>query len=135
VSCSWFQEQEDNSGTTTAKIDMMPVDIGLSFFAGTKPVDMYLTAGYSYYYIDGSVSSGGNRDRAAFDDQSGFYGGIGIEIPVKDNPAYYGATRITFILEALYRYVSVDEIISSAGDLVGGEAGGCCINAGFMVRW
>ena len=135
VSCSWFQELEDNSGMTTAKIDVMPVDIGLSFFAGTKPVNIYLTAGYSYYYIDGSLSLGGNRERDAFDDESGFYGGAGIEVPIKENQAYLGATRIAFVMEALYRYVAVEEITSSVGDIVGGEADGICVNAGFMIRW
>jgi hypothetical protein len=114
---------------------MMPVDVGLSFVAGTKPVDVYIMGGYTFYSIDGAVYVGGSKQEVGFSDENGFYAGLGLEVPIKNDPDIQGATRITFMVEAMYRYTSVDEISTRNGSYVGGEVDGPCVNAGFMIRW
>jgi hypothetical protein len=39
------------------------------------------------------------------------------------------------MVEALYRYTSLDELTSRDERYVGGDIDGLCINAGFMLRW
>ncbi len=132
---TWFEDFEETDGITTTRLEMMPVDVGLSFVAGTRPLDVYVTGGYTFYSIDGSVYAGGAKQEGGFSDENGFFAGVGIEVPVKSSPDIQGATRITFMVEGLYRYTSVDEMSTRDGSYVGGAVEGPCVNAGFMLRW
>jgi hypothetical protein len=132
---TWFQSLEDQAGDSTTTLDMIPLDIGLSFMSGMKPVDVYMRAGYTYYSVDGAIYTDGRKQDVDFGDASGFYAGLGIEVPLSEHPEITGATRTTFMVEALYRYTSLDELSSRDERYVGGDIDGLCINAGFMLRW
>lgn len=132
---TWFESFEDKSGASTTSLDIIPLDIGLSFVTGTRPVDVYVKGGYTYYNIDGSIYTDGRKQDVSFGDSSGFYAGIGLEVPLSEHPEVTGASRITFLVEGLYRYTSIDEIATRGNTYVGGAVDGPCINAGFMLRW
>ena len=132
---TWFKSFEDTSGASTTTLDIIPLDIGLSFVTGTRPVDVYVKGGYTYYNIDGSIYTDGRNQDISFGDSSGFYAGIGLEVPIKESPEVTGATRITFLVEGLYRYTSVDELANRGDSYVGGSVEGPCVNAGLMLRW
>jgi len=132
---TWFQDFEKTEGASTTQLEVMPVDVGLSIVAGTKPVDVYVTGGMSFYSMDGSVYEGGRKQQVKFEDETGFYGGLGLEVTLNDNPAAQGATRVTFFVEGLYRYFAVDEMSAVVGSYPGGDVDGVNVNAGFMIRW
>jgi hypothetical protein len=132
---TWYENFEQSSGDTTASLEMMPFDVGFSLVAGTKPVDVYMMAGYSFFSIDGDVYSGGRKVDVDFDDENGFYAGAGLEVTLSDNPGVTGATRITFMVEGLYRYLEVDEVDVVGSSFVGDSLDGLGVNAGFMIRW
>lgn len=132
---TWFEDFEQKNGSTTTQLEMMPVDVGLSIVAGTRPVDVYLMGGYTFYSIDGAIYEGGRKQDINFNDENGFYAGLGLEVPISEQPGVSGASRITFMVEGVYRYTSVDELSTRGASYVGGDVDGFGVNAGFMIRW
>jgi hypothetical protein len=132
---AWLQDLKRKVGNATQELGLVPLDVGMSVVAGTSPVDVYITGGFTFYSMDGTVTAGGVKQDVNFNNEFGFYGGVGLEVPLSENDWSYGGSRVTFMLEALYRYASLDQSSENTVDFHGSDLGGLSINAGFMVRW
>ena len=132
---TWFDDFELDAGGDRLQLEAVPFEAGLTITTGLEPVEVYFCGGMSWYTMDGGIYQSGVKTDVDFDDELGFYGGIGFEVPVSEDVAHLGATRITLFAEALYRYVSVDEISVGAGTFAGEDMGGFAANAGVMIRW
>ncbi|GEM_PF-6144743 len=132
---AWLQDLKKREGNSTSELGVIPLDVGMSVVAGTTPVDVYVTGGFTFYNMDGTVTTGGVKKDVTFNNEFGFYGGVGLEVPLSENEWSYGGSRITFMVEALYRYASLDQSSENTVDFHGSDLGGININAGFMVRW
>jgi hypothetical protein len=135
IRATWFDDFTLDEDGTRLQVEAVPFEAGLTITTGLEPVNVYFCGGLSWYTMDGGVYQSGVKTDVDFDDEFGFYGGIGFEVPVSEDVAHLGATRITLFAEALYRYASVDEVSTGLNTFAGGDLGGFAANVGAMIRW
>lgn len=107
-------------------LELIPIEVGLTFYPGKldkfKP---YLGLGVGYYLLD--------TDAVDLDDELGWYGTAGLELPVADS--------LSLFIEAQYRQIEgtyegdnfdLDNINDDRADL---ELEGFSLNAGILLEW
>ena len=134
-------ESDPGAGITSYNLNVQPVELGMSFVGQpSERMDVFAGGGIGYYMMSADVrtaSTPGIKYSVNPDDAIGFYLNGGLELVLAQDIEGWEAKRATLFLEALYRYVSIDEV---GGDglsfpVLDGDLNGLGLNVGFMLRW
>ncbi len=107
---------EDDGGALFGDVDITPIDAGLAFFLTLdEPVNPYLIAGVSYFYVD--------SEDLDLDSDFGYYGGAGLDFDISNGFRLVG--------EAIFRSAEFD---SDAGFDESFDTTGVTFNIGLRYR-
>jgi hypothetical protein len=129
VRAAWLDSHEFDTATDAFKLEIAPVDIGLSYdFRPEQKVRPSLGAGVTYAFLNGKVD---DRSSIRVSDEVGFYAVGGIEGSVTETLAVFA--------EALYRDLSAevtsDGLLSRDFEDFGVDLAGVAFNVGLMFSW
>lgn len=136
--CTYFDKFSLENGETAADISEVPIEGGLQVYGNAGPVELFAGLGLGYYLTDGDIYLKNNISQSAsFDDELGYYFNAGLEIPLTEEVAAYGATAVTLYADIGYRAVELGDVTLSGTtyrspdiDLAGFTA-----NVGLMMHW
>ena len=134
-------ESVPDAGITSYKLNVQPIELGMSFVGQpSERMDVFGGGGIGYYLMQGEIRTQ-NTPGITYDispnDAVGFYLNAGLEFVLAAGIEGWDAKRATLFLEGMYRLVKIDEV--SAGGLsypvLEGDLNGLSANVGFMLRW
>lgn len=113
VRATYFGALNSRLETEDLDVTLLPVDVGVSFeILESLPVSPFFGAGVTRYFVD--------SDFDVFDDGTGYYGVVGVDIDLSEHTA--------LSLEGLYRMADVD--VGGLLEDIEVEFDGLTINAG-----
>ncbi len=118
--------------TDLADLDVQPLEFGLLYsIPAGENMEPYIGVGGGYYLMDGDVK-GYDAD---VDDEFGFYLSAGLEVILSRSKAQYGQTTTKLFLEAMYRFVDVNDMKVSGSGLDDADLSGLGAQAGLLIGW
>jgi outer membrane protein W len=129
VRAAWLDSHEFDTEIDAFKLEIAPVDIGLSYdFRTDEKVRPYLGGGLTYAFLNGKVA---DSSSIRVDDEVGFYVTGGLEGSVSETFALFA--------EALYRDLSAeftsDGLLNRDFQDFGVDLAGVAFNVGLMFTW
>ncbi|MCB1069431.1 MAG: outer membrane beta-barrel protein [Verrucomicrobia bacterium] len=109
-------------------LSILPLEANLTlqYEVGTSMTG-YGGVGLGYYLLDGGRKQAGATLDPQADDEVGFYGLLGLEMPVKENAGLFA--------EVQYRFLEASDADAYGNQLDTLDLSGIGVNIGLMINW